>query len=91
MEIEVFDGDAVEQRQVGENTYFEQRAYMHQEGARFPVEFKLQLDSKNPGYKPGRYRLNDDAFQINRYGNLELNRYRILLQPITAAVRKATG
>ncbi|WP_220721566.1 G5P family DNA-binding protein [Agarivorans litoreus] len=84
--VEVFDKLDVENRQftnkdTGEVTdRFKQKAYIST-GGRFPLEFKLPIESRADAYEPGKYTLSGECFQVGKYGDLELNRFNIVLVP----------
>jgi len=85
--VEIFEGDDPQERSVNGRTYREQTAHLHVDGSRFPKEFKVNLPPDAPGYSPGKYTLDSSSFEINKYGGLEINRYRLRLSPL--AVRAA--
>lgn len=61
-------------------TVFEQKAYAHLGGV-FPVEFKITHDDHNNAYDIGKYQLAGSSFKVNQYGQLELDRFGLALNP----------
>ena len=61
-------------------TFYEQKAYAHTGGV-FPVEFKINLNSHTEAYPIGKYQLAPSSFKLNRFGQLELDRYGMKLIP----------
>lgn len=55
---------------------FEQDAYLHTEGKKYPEEMKVQVPSERESYAIGMYefKLDDSNFYISRYGQLTLTR-----------------
>ncbi|MCL9777589.1 G5P family DNA-binding protein [Vibrio methylphosphonaticus] len=61
---------------------YEQVAYAHL-GGKFPVEMKIGLEKGQVAYVAGLYTLHPSSFAINQYGNLELKRFGMIIEPIT--------
>ena len=53
----------------------EQEGYLHVEGKPFPVEMKLQLDTDQTAYDPGKYEVLASSVRVSRFGQLEFQRY----------------
>jgi hypothetical protein len=64
-----------------DRTVYEQKAYVHLGGV-FPVEFKLSHDDHNNAYEAGTYKLNPESFKVGQYGDLQLDRFNIKLEPV---------
>ena len=56
-----------------EYTFFHQEAWLHN-GSSYPTRCFIPVSSATSGYYPGRYSLADDAYFIDRFGNLSLSR-----------------
>jgi len=54
-------------------TFFTQEAYLH-DGSVYPVRCVVPVSDASSAYNPGRYVLADDAFYVDRFGNLALAR-----------------
>lgn len=74
----------------GAQIFYHQDAYLHRPGQAYPDRFRLPL--KGPqGYPAGQYHLTPDSYRVGKYGDLEINRFEIALDPIQrpAAVQKS--
>ena len=62
---------------------FEQSAYLHTDGKKYPEEMKVQVQGQNAAYPVGMYELSTDSsnFYISRYGQLTLTR-ELKLDPL---------
>lgn len=75
-------------RETGEVFKFaEQQAYLHVEGAKYPLPFALSLPDGHEGYAPGFYKIGISSFQIER-NRLTLAR-NLELEPIDGQRAKA--
>lgn len=68
-------------------TVYEQKAYLHKGGV-FPEEFLITHNDPNEAYPVGRYQLSGPSFKINQYKQLELDRFKIALTPLSAELKK---
>lgn len=64
---------------------YEQVAYAHL-GGKFPVEMKISLEDGQVAYVAGLYTLHPSSFTINQYGNLELKRFGVVIEPIVEEI-----
>lgn len=87
MKIEI-DTKPVQARTVTSNrtgkemTFYEQTAYAHLPGTKYPVEFKLNVPGQNSGFKPGEYNLDlEKVVKVGNYGGLELDTRDVPLIP----------
>lgn len=62
-------------------TFYYQTALLHLDGYRFPQEMHIPLQEKQDTYKAGTYMLSDSAWSINRFKNIEYNRFDFALIP----------
>lgn len=67
---------------------FSQKAYLHKGGA-FPVEFTVPLDSLAQAYSVGFYSLDPNCIEVNKYGRLEVNAFKMSLIPARTDTLKA--
>lgn len=58
-----------------------QNAYLWLDGKPYPKEFRLSIDEAAP-YPIGQYRLDDSAFTVSQYGDLQINRFELRLIPL---------
>jgi hypothetical protein len=68
---------------------FEQDAYLHTDGKKYPEEMKIQVPSEREAYAIGFYefKLDSSNFYISRYGQLTLAR-ELILMPIQGDLKK---
>jgi len=68
---------------------FEQEAYLHTDGKKYPEEMKVQVPSERESYAIGMYQFKVDSsnFYISRYGQLTLSR-ELVLTPIANDLKK---
>lgn len=59
-------------------SFREQRAWLHSSDP-YPVAFNLGLRDRS-AYAPGRYRLGDGSYRVNKYCSLELARDLVLVR-----------
>ena len=81
IKVEIADATVVERTNSndrGTYTFREQSAWAHLPGVPYPKEIKISLKDKFAGHAPGWYTLPVANFEINRYGQLGLQRYLIL-------------
>ncbi len=57
---------------------YEQTGYLHQEGSRFPLQFKLSLEQGMPPYNAGVYEIAGESLYINQFGSLSLGRLTLI-------------
>ncbi len=69
--------------------FFYQTALLHLEGYRFPQEMHIPLQENDQPHKAGNYTLSDEAWSINRFKNLEYNRFDFKLIPLIENNQKA--
>lgn len=77
---------------IGQRTVQEQTAYVDL-GEKYPLKVKFTLPpSRERAYPAGQYVLTLEAFQIGKYGNLELNPWELSLTELVtpAAVKKVS-
>lgn len=51
-------------------------------GGLYPVEFRFPVESENHFITPGKYTLPNTSFKVGPYGDLEIDRFNMLLVPI---------
>jgi hypothetical protein len=61
-----------------------QKAFAHLGGV-FPVEIKVPIKNPTHVHPVGKYSLHPSSFKVGQYGDLEINRWEINLNPITAS------
>lgn len=69
---------------------FSQKAYLHK-GSAFPVEFTLPLESLAQTYAVGLYTLDPNCIDVNKYGRLEVNSYKMVLVPVSNETLKVAS
>ncbi|WP_051219594.1 single-stranded DNA-binding protein [Oceanobacter kriegii] len=80
--IEVLQGHHLPQQRPTKNGIrYYQLAYAHLGGA-FPVEIQIPLRGVQDAYPVGLYEPDLPAFQVSRWGNLELNPFELPLVPL---------
>lgn len=100
MFVEFLSNDPVSTRQTANGAMHKQTAYLHAtnplDGGRksYPLPFSISLNSPMDAAAPGVYTLSASAFRLNKYGELELNRFAMVdsLVPVHASAdKKAVG
>ncbi|MDF2185444.1 single-stranded DNA-binding protein [Grimontia hollisae] len=61
----------------------EQIAYAYL-GGKFPVQMKLQIEEGQPHYAAGTYTVHSSSFTVNQFGGLELKRFGMIIEPVSA-------
>jgi hypothetical protein len=69
--------------------YTVQKAFVHLGGA-FPQEIEIRVESAAHAYGIGKYSISMDSFQVNQYRKLEINNYRMRLEPLSNSVSKVS-
>lgn len=72
----------------GPKTFFHINAYADLGGA-FPVEFRFPVESATHVFAVGEYQLAQSSFKIGQYGDLEIDRFNMMLIPLPAQHQKA--
>lgn len=72
----------------GEKTFYHINAYADMGGA-FPVEFRFPVESATHTIAVGQYQLAQSSFKIGQYGDLEIDRFSMMLIPLPAQQHKA--
>jgi hypothetical protein len=65
-----------------------QTAYLHRDGQTYPDRFEISLGDLKP-YKPGHYALAPQSYKVGKFGDLEIDRFNLLLLPLPASMAKA--
>lgn len=58
-----------------------QTAYLHRDGMPYPDRFEISLGDQK-AYKPGQYFLAPQSFRVGKFGDLEIDRFNLLLLPL---------
>lgn len=69
--------------------YTVQKAFVYLGGA-FPQEIEIRVESAAHAYSVGKYTVAVESFQVNQYRKLELNNYRMRLDPLSNSSSKVS-
>ena len=72
-------------------TMRQQTAYLHHDGQPYPVRFLLTLGDTQAPYAPGFYTLNPSSIRVGRFNDLELDRFRLVLDPVVRSATRASA